>query len=628
MFCLLCLVIIGIINIAQLNALEEGMISNRKAIAELSEKVSEGGVPVAQAVATTAAAVSEEEQALQDPNNLLKRAETGLPGGVRPVVGGTFRGIIGSDPPSLNYYSSNAADVSEITKYTTEFLADRRFDNPSVFTPALAIKVTTPDDGLTYEIQLRKGVYWHTPQVDWESGSYDWLKGDHELTTDDFKFAFEMLENPQVSGRMAVLRNYFESLAGVDIIDRYRFRVRFKERLFMNLPILLDGLAPVPRWLFMYDEAGQKFDDANWGLKYNEHWYHQKVLGVGPYKLEKWEPGVRLEFTRNKRYYGKRPTFDKLSFAIIKDQNAWPRKLKTGEIDITKIQPEQYRTEVLNKKGKLLGTDKIKFKEQPTLGYFYLGWNADRPFFRQKEVRQAMTMAFNREEMIKSVFSGLGKLTTGPFAQQSECYDKNVKPWPFDLQKAAAKLEEAGWKDTDGDGIRDKVIDGTKIQFSFNLLVYGSSNEYTTLANIYREDLLQIGVKLNPQAVEWSTMLKKMNGREFDAYTGAWVLGWETDLVQLWHSKEADKTKSSNRIGFRNKDADRIADTLRRTYDSNERTKLCHEFHQLVHDEQPYTFFYQRSRPVLYWDHMNEPEFAKIYPYRNKLKMSFREARP
>ena len=123
-------------------------------------------------------------------------------------------------------------------------------------------------------------------------------------------------------------------------------------------------------------------------------------------------------------------------------------------------------------------------------------------------------------------------------------------------------------------------------------------------------------------------MLKKMNGREFDAYTGAWVLGWETDLVQLWHSKEADKTKSSNRIGFRNKDADRIADTLRRTYDSNERTKLCHEFHQLVHDEQPYTFFYQRSRPVLYWDHMNEPEFAKIYPYRNKLKMSFREARP
>ena len=84
-----------------------------------------------------------------------------------------------------------------------------------------------------------------------------------------------MLENPQVSGRMAVLRNYFESLAGVDIIDRYRFRVRFKERLFMNLPILLDGLAPVPRWLFMYDEAGQKFDDEL-GLKYNEHWYHQK----------------------------------------------------------------------------------------------------------------------------------------------------------------------------------------------------------------------------------------------------------------------------------------------------------------------------------------------------------------
>ena len=167
-----------------------------------------------------------------------------------------------------------------------------------------------------------------------------------------------------------------------------------------------------------------------------------------------------------------------------------------------------------------------------------------------------------------------------------------------------------------------------KIPFEFSMLVYGSSSEYQTLANIYREDLLQIGVKLNPRAVEWSTMLKKMNDREFDVYTGAWVLGWEVDLVQLWHSKEADKTKSSNRIGFRNKDADRIADSLRRTFDEGERLKLCREFHALVHDEQPYTFIYQRSRPVVYWDHMNEPDFSIVWPYRNVNYFSFNAERP
>ena len=71
----------------------------------------------------------------------------------------------------------------------------------------------------------------------------------------------------------------------------------------------------------------------------------------------------------------------------------------------------------------------------------------------------------------------------------------------------------------------------------FSMLIYGGSSEFSTLANIYREDLLQIGIKLTPRAVEWSTMLKKMNDREFDVY-GAWNLGWETDLVQLWHSKK------------------------------------------------------------------------------------------
>ena len=118
-----------------------------------------------------------------------------------------------------------------------------------------------------------------------------------------------------------------------------------------------------------------------------------------------------------------------------------------------------------------------------------------------------------------------------------------------------------------------------------------------------------------------------MDEREFDAYTGAWVLSWETDLVQLWHSKEADKAKSSNRIGFRNEEADRIATTLRRTFDEGDRTKLCHEFHALLHDEQPYTFIYQRNRPVVYWEHLNNPEFSLTYPYRDVRHFSFNQVR-
>lgn len=631
-FCMLTLVVLGAINTCQMNTIERGLLDNQKALTELMKS----GVKVSGQVGASgsnAAAHSDAQvkEALQDPNNLLKAQGRSATQGQTVVKSESLRVKIGSDPRGMNPYIANGADVSMFATYIMNAVAERQLDEPGVFSPSLAVKVSTPNDGLTYVVNLRKGVYWHKPLVDWESGQYDWLKGTgpngtHEVTSDDFKFVFDMLANPQVQGRISSLRNYFESLDRVDVVDRYTFKIVFKERLFANLPMVMD-LWPMPRWLYQYDEDGQKFPEETWGLKVNEHWYNQKMIGTGAYEFVSWEPGVKIQLKRNESYFGEKPNFEKVDFFVIKDQNAYPRKLKTGEIDITNLQPEQYRTEVKNAKGAILGNENIKYKEQPTLGYFYLGWNHDTPYFKEKAARQAMTLAFNRRDIIDNVFSGLGKLTTGPFAQQSACYDNSVKPWPFNLELAAQKLDEAGWKDTDGDGIRDKVVDGQKIPFEFSMLVYGGSSEYETLANIYREDLLQVGVKLNPRPVEWSTMLKKMDEREFHAYTGAWVLSWETDLVQLWHSKEADKVKSSNRIGFRNKDADRIAVALRRTFDEGERTKLCHEFHNLLHEEQPYTFIYQRNRPVLYWNYMNNPEFSLVYPYRDVRHFSFNSAR-
>jgi ABC-type transport system substrate-binding protein len=161
------------------------------------------------------------------------------------------------------------------------------------------------------------------------------------------------------------------------------------------------------------------------------------------------------------------------------------------------------------------------------------------------------------------------------------------------------------------------VIDGAKVPFAFQLVIYGSSTEWDTIANIYREALRTIGVKMDPVALEWATQLKRVEDREFDAVTLAWVPPWATDLMQIWHSQEADRPKSSNRIGFRNKDADRIAEALRREFDPAKRVALCHEFHALVHELQPYTFVYQRSRAVLYWDYMNEPEFSRVPPIRD-----------
>ncbi len=641
------LLIFGVVNTCQINNLERGILANQRAIAALQKNgVSvvhnpRGGQNQAAATRTGSPATAgggalgrdnilsaaQEREALKDPNNFLQPHERPLINNPDVAYGGTLRFQIGSDPRGMNQYIANGADVSALARYMGNRIATRRVDNLDVYAPELAVKITTPDNGLTYHITLRKGVMWHKPVVDWDSGRYEWLRGDHELTSDDFKFVFDMVDNKQVAGRISQLRNYFETVKKFEVTGRYSFTVHFSKRQFSNRSLILD-LDPLPRWLYQYNEDGDRFDDATWGLKLNEHWYNQKMIGTGPFEFVAWEPGVKIEIKRNENYWGERPAFDRVIMFISKDQNAWPRKLKTGEYDYTQLQPEQYRTEVLEAQGPILGKPGIKELQQPTLGYFYIGWNHDTPYFDTKEARQAMTLAFNRRGIIENVFAGLGELTTGPFGQQSPCYDKSIEPWAFDLELAAKKLDAAGWSDTDGDGIRDKVVGGEKIPFEFTMLLYGGSSEYATLANVYKENLLQVGVKLNPRAVEWSTMLKKMDEREFHAYTGAWVLDWETDLMQIWHSKEADKPKSGNRIGFRNKDADRIAVALRSEFDNEKRIGLCHEFHALVHQEQPYTFIYQRNRPFLYWDYLNEPQFSLLYPYRDIRHFSFRESRP
>ena len=212
-----------------------------------------------------------------------------------------------------------------------------------------------------------------------------------------------------------------------------------------------------------------------------------------------------------------------------------------------------------------------------------------------------MTHALNRQKIITEVWQGLGFVVTGGFHVDTPWYNKSIEPYPFDLEKAKALLEEAGWTDSDGDGIRDKSIKGERVRFEFSMLIYSSSQEYKTMADIFKEDLIKIGVRMNITPVDWPTMQKRMSDKDFGAFTGGWGLSWEVDPYQLWHSSQADIPKGSNMVGFRNKEADAIIETARVTFDIEERKKLFHRFHAIVHEEQPYTFFFTPKR-VIAWN--------------------------
>ena len=160
----------------------------------------------------------------------------------------------------------------------------------------------------------------------------------------------------------------------------------------------------------------------------------------------------------------------------------------------------------------------------------------------------------------------------------------------------------------------DQVIEGKRTAFEFSLLLYAGSPEWSALANIFKEDLLKVGVKLTVASVEWSVMQKRMDEKSFDAYTGGWLVDFESDPYQTWHSSQADAAKGSNKVSFRNKEADQIIEKLRETFAPEARQELFRRLHRILHDEQPYAFFMYQKGVYCWRSEVKNVVFAKDRP--------------
>ena len=262
--------------------------------------------------------------------------------------------------------------------------------------------------------------------------------------------------------------------------------------------------------------------------------------------------------------------------------------LKSGGLDTMSLQPLQHL--------KQTSSDRFQSEFQKftyfSPGFTYVGWNNAHPIFRDKRVRRAMTYLTNRDQMVKTILSGLGQVVDSPIYYFRPEYDKTLESTPYDPKKALALLKEAGWRDTDGDGVLDKVIDGKKVPFRFEIKFNSGNPTRKSVALILQDELKKHGIAATVRQLDWTIYLDDVRNHRFEAM----ILGWgmsvnEPDSFQVWHSSQS-ANKGSNMISSKTARVDQILETYRREFDFNKRVDLYREFQRILYEDQPYTFLF------------------------------------
>jgi len=203
-------------------------------------------------------------------------------------------------------------------------------------------------------------------------------------------------------------------------------------------------------------------------------------------------------------------------------------------------------------------------------------------------VRQAINLAIDKEEIVRGVLLGLGKVATGPYPEESWAYNPNVQPVPYDPAAATRLLAEAGWQDTDGDGILDK--EGRP--FEFTVLTNQGNEPRQRTAEIIQRRLEEVGIRMRIRVIEWATFVSEfIDRRRFEAILLGWSLSRDPDLYDIFHSSKTGEGEF-NFVGYSNPEVDQLLIAGRRTFDEAKRREIYHRVHAILYEDQPYTFLF------------------------------------
>ncbi len=473
-----------------------------------------------------------------------------------PVQGDWIIERIDSDADTLNPLTCQTANGSWISGTVINEGMLQMNNQTLKLDPCLAESWEISPDQLTYTFHLRHGAKWHDGEP---------------FTADDVKFTYDKLMDPKVDA--APTRSYFTTVKSCDVLDPYTVRFTASERYFKTLEAI--GLLPIcPKHAF--DKGDPDFNKNEFG---------RHPIGTGPYKFIRWDTGAQIVVERNDDYWGGAIHYPKrMVFQILQEPYVAAQLLKKGQIDVFEaVSPILWKRD-------LEGTHSMSHLhefEYSYPAYSYMGFNLRQPVFSDVRVRHAIDLLVPRDEIIKQI--ALGKYatkTSGFDPPGAPSYNHAVQPTSYDPAQAQQLLSDAGWKNDHGDGILYK--EGQPLKFT---LLYGSGNPNAQKeAELIQESLKRGGIDLRLESMEFAQLISRIEDWNFDAVIAGWTQDVHSDPWQLWNSADADVKKSSNSLGYKNAEVDKLMAAGRLEYDDDKRAAIYRQVHQLIHDDYPACF--------------------------------------
>ncbi|HEV7241336.1 MAG TPA: ABC transporter substrate-binding protein [Thermoanaerobaculia bacterium] len=422
--------------------------------------------------------------------------------------------------------------------------------------PALAESWDVEEDGKLYRFELNE-------KATFSDGT--------PVRASDVLFTLQKIVDPKSEAVQIVGAFEHLDLTRTKVIDDHTIEVAFREPLASQL-IRFNDVNVIPEHVYSKGNFRNDFND--------------KAVGSGPYVLAKRDAGKEIVVERRPDYWGANPPLQTVVFKVVVDHaTAW-NALRRGDIDETRIASDVW----LRERNNPSLTKSIDFRRFYTLSYNFLAWNGRHPLLGDKRVRKALAMCVPIDAVVQQLYHGTSRAMTGPFTPDDFAYNPTVPAVRYDPEGATQMFASAGWTDSNGDGVLDK---GGK-PFKLELVVMSGSATTNQFAQMVQGEMKKVGVDLELTTIDPSIAIQRiLSGNYQSAYLG-FDLDNDPDPFNILHSSQFPP-RGQNFAYYSNPEVDRLIEVSRREMDRSKRKEMYWRIHEIVADEQPYTWTVQVS---------------------------------